>query len=503
MTIRRAVAIVALAALGSILAESVMAQSTEPKGAIQVRKDCGSLGEPDCFETLPAARAWIDGVRIPSPSAPLIVDIGAGRWVADLDCERTFLPNGPGWIGPRMGFITWRGAGRSATILTQPPDKSQTIFIQACEELEFRDLTIESDGAGVFWKNHGSSTWTNIDIITTGEADGYVGGWVEDYCYPHNLSKGLHYFFSTRIRSKAGNPGAAETNSAFWGACNEFWYYGGEIEFITEGISLNRAHDAAVAISRETAFHAFGTRIKLHVKAGPGPGGIRGQAAAVSVNDERAGDAPGNETGNPNFPTTGGQFHMHGGSIEVVVDDDANLRTVSPGKFTPIGLRATELSGYSIPVFSHTLATRFEIDAPDTVVPHRIVSNGTKVHSPVLNVPGTRPPGSNDESNRIVSETGQDLWVETDCKANGDCDSSTCEASGTCGDYVGAHLMSYNAEVCTGPGGPWLDTVTGRCRNDTTDPLEDALADLDAAKAAVEAALSSIESRVDILEGGP
>jgi hypothetical protein len=44
-----------------------------------------------------------------------------------------------------------------------------------------------------------------------------------------------------------------------------------------------------------------------------------------------------------------------------------------------------------------------------------------------------------------------------------DCSMGDCNGGG-----VESHLMVHNPTACAGLGNEWLDTVTGRCRNDTT-----------------------------------
>ncbi|HIG00925.1 MAG TPA: hypothetical protein EYQ66_06415 [Myxococcales bacterium] len=56
----------------------------------------------------------------------------------------------------------------------------------------------------------------------------------------------------------------------------------------------------------------------------------------------------------------------------------------------------------------------------------------------------------------LQSEHGQDLFVETDCDANG-----TCAGAGN-----EPHQMIYAGEVCAtgGSDDPWFDSVEGECR---------------------------------------
>ena len=55
----------------------------------------------------------------------------------------------------------------------------------------------------------------------------------------------------------------------------------------------------------------------------------------------------------------------------------------------------------------------------------------------------------------LTSRDGEDIFVETDCASDGDCDGAGTET----------HPMIYSEDAC--PTEHWFDTVTGRCRGDT------------------------------------
>jgi len=66
---------------------------------------------------------------------------------------------------------------------------------------------------------------------------------------------------------------------------------------------------------------------------------------------------------------------------------------------------------------------------------------------------GSLPPNATGETGGAQSETGQDMFVETDCGSGGDCSGGGSET----------HLMIYNSSCSTA--GPWFDVVTGACRS--------------------------------------
>ena len=126
----------------------------------------------------------------------------------------------------------------------------------------------------------------------------------------------------------------------------------------------------------------------------------------------------------------GGVFHMHGGIV-----------SVNAG---PLGRDAVGIDATDATTFAHTLGTAF-ITKKGTGGAIRVRGSGN-VQSPLLWQSGTDVPLGG-----ISSQTGKDLFVETDCDASG------CSGAG-----VQPHLMIYSA-ACGAD--PWFDTVRGACRN--------------------------------------
>ena len=59
--------------------------------------------------------------------------------------------------------------------------------------------------------------------------------------------------------------------------------------------------------------------------------------------------------------------------------------------------------------------------------------------------------------------------------------------------------MVYNLSTCSSAE-PWFDTVTGRCRNDTVDPVADAIDDLEEKDGEHDSSIADLEARVTALE---
>ena len=435
---------------------------------VTVRKNCGDPAPSNCFATLNAANTWVRGTASPSPAKRVTIDIGPGTWNESYTCAEA---NGD------LGYVTLRGSGREATVLAGYGESSSTFHGSGCHGIEVKDLTITSEGWAVHWNHEGSSTWTNVDIIglATGDKPNN-GAWYDDYCYGTEIMDELpeHYFFGSRL-TVHNRPGAQEAG-AYWGGCSNTWFFGGEISYFSAAGSVTR--DAAVTVRANSKFRAYGSLIRA-VVTGDNPT-MRGSLVAVDVNDL-------DQTGGAFIDSAPGQFHMHGGIINVTIDPATQL----VGRYADATAVWTRGAG----ALSHTLDTAFVMKTPDNIPSYRVYTNSGGVsQTPLLWQSGPRPPMSSTEDNKIISEDGQDLFVETDCKANGDCIS---------GDGKEAHLMVYNNSVCTEPANPWLDTATGRCRNVIETPLPEVLASFEARLTALEllpAQIAGHEAQVVALE---
>lgn len=388
----------------TLLAAFAPAQA-DAQAVVLLRKDCTGLG--DCFETMTELSdpdtGWIWNTRVPDASSPLLVDIGPGEF------ERFDCPDG-------NGHVTLRGAGREQTIL------KDTIGAQIvnCTRLAFIDLGIHGSRYAVFWQEQGDATWTNVDLFSLPPHTLFNIGWAEACTpvIPPAAPKSLQYLFGSRVW--AIGRGQA-LNAAWFGDCSEAWFFGGELLVDVNEATPSIATHGVHLINRAD-FRAFGTVIRTLVSEY-----APSEVVGVSLQSPDA------------------IFHIHGGIINTSVTADI-------GTNPPIDATGLQSQG-----FAHTPGTAFVVKASAGGTPTRLktLSGGT-IQSPFLWQPGTQPPAAASETNELVSLPGQDVFVETDCASDGDCDAGGSQT----------HMMVYNDVECA-PADPWFDLVTGRCRGDT------------------------------------
>ena len=375
---------------------------------ILVRKDCGT--QDNCFETIASALGWTWNTREPSAASPLLWDVGPGTWNEQWSCTND-------------GFVTVRGAGREQTILATD-NIWGAVSVNNCEQLEFLDIGIHGSLAAVYWVGPGTSTWTDTDVIGT-EGGSESIAWADEVCVGAQTERAVHYFFGSRIIQRDVTRGAYPA-TAWYGNCSDTWFYGGEIAL--EWSENASGFPIILDLHKNTRFQVFGTALRGFVT--PAATSTSGAIIGVSLSGDPAADAT--------------MFHMHGGIISLLTNPAHSVSV--------IGVAA---SGNAL---AHTPGTAFNLRAGSgAAVTARILSSGGgKVDSPFLWQAGTTPPAASGESNVLTSADGEDMFVETDCAQNGDCDGAGSQA----------HLMLYNPAQC-GSTEPWFDVVTGRCRNDT------------------------------------
>ena len=126
----------------------------------------------------------------------------------------------------------------------------------------------------------------------------------------------------------------------------------------------------------------------------------------------------------------GATIHMHGGIVSV--------RSEGGGNDGVYGVKVVTNG------MVHTPDTAFGLKASGTGLMERIIRESGSVSSPFQWPAGTTPPA-------LVSVTGSDTFIETDCGPAG------CQAGGS-----QPHLLIYSSSCNTA--GPWFDSVTGACR---------------------------------------
>jgi hypothetical protein len=393
--------------LVSIVVVPRLAWAVDPNAPVViVRQDCTGLS--DCFETMSGLQSWMWGTRLPSAANPLLVDIGPGEF------DRFECPAAT----PANGHVTFRGSGRDQTRIKGGDSVNKgAITASGCENLSFQDLTLIGTAFGVVWAGGGSSQWSNVEVRAVTNFNFFAYGWYDiGGCDPEN--EAVHYWFGSKIHAT----GAFLANLGYYAKCSENWFYGGEIEVDMSNYpgqtTASAAILSAVRLEANGDFRAFGSALRAHL--GPFCGSV-GSHVAVDVQDS-------------------GAFHMHGGII--------NATAVPEGIScsSPVNLDSTAIAVQE-DGFAHTPGTAFIVKAGGNGVATRTAAQGSgaMVQSPFLWPSGVEPPD-------IATITGFDLFVETDCDQNGDCDGAGNET----------HLMIYNETAC--PVSKWFDSTLGSCR---------------------------------------
>lgn len=377
-----------------------------------------------CYQTLDKLqeRIWgVDGVfgltsltpdtLNPNASNPLTVTIASGTYTGTLACL----------AGVNEGFVTFRGNGRDSTILTSTGDV--TVFITGCGNVHFQDLSITNYYSGGFdtpvyitTRGTGDTSWTNVNLISTHGVAWYEvttifssspGGCQPVNNVPYPSKQPEHFFFNSRIIGGI---------APFVAACGKSWLYGSDVVLKTSSQAKLQLPMTTILSYGEGDVRLFGSTVRTDLT-----GGLPAQT------NEVVGITLGNGPA-----INDGTLHMHGGIINVTTIDSVDA----------IGIDATQAN-----TLAHTLDTAFVIKSGNNADSVRLRGTG-KLMSPLLWQSGDMPPANGS----LVSQTGKDIFVETDCSA------SSCSG----GDQP--HLMIYSESCGQSGGSAWFNTVTGQCR---------------------------------------
>lgn len=297
---------------------------------------------------------------------------------------------GTGLLTGIYSNITYQGSGMGQT-------KMASITITNCTDLFFSDMTFTGAGGGAGYaialiRGGPNTTWTNVEVLGPSAWSEYVCG----------SKRGKHYWFNSHISSSNG----FGTTVAYKASCDESWFLGTEITAIETSNQLNKL--SAIQVSGTGEVHVYGSVIRA---LNNGTGVATGtNHSAVSV-------------------TGPGSMHIHGAGIDAI----------SNSASTVVALYAA--NGGTI----HANGASYNMSTGAGGKVTRILNQGGHVHAPYQWEEHPTPPN-------IVSVTGADMAVQTNCAATG------CQMAGT-----ETHLLIYNSN-CTGIGGPWFDVVTRACR---------------------------------------
>jgi hypothetical protein len=388
---------------------------------ILLRKSCGTMPIHNCFETMEeltttGTTGWIWTMRQPSAAAPLFVDIGPGEF-KQFVCNGT--PSTPG-TGPIRGFVTLRGSGREQTILKGTVQGARIID---CKNLSFIDIGIQGAKYGVYWTGSegGSSSWSNVDIVGLG-TNPSVGiiGWADALCAGQS-TRSVHYFHGSRIRAMQAS-GTSPYTWAIASMCAENWIFGGEILIDLSGSALASNQKWSAVWIDGGLVEAFGTAIRASVRESASSPDVAG---VHILNDGAA-----------SHTVAPVAFHSHGANF--------GLKVTSAATVDVVAIRAAD------DVHVHSPGTAYALTPGGAGKAIRVqVGSGTPmIEAPYHWSADTAPPLL---SSSYASKNGEDLFVETDCDANG------CSGTGN-----QPHLMIYSTTCPTS--NPWWDVARNMCR---------------------------------------
>jgi len=400
-----------------IFSQHVFAALDSAAESIKLLKNCNS--ETNCT-TLPSEMIdWVNTART-DKNKHVLVNIGPGAFS---------MPTS-GFFCNQSNNVSYTGAGRNITVLTGggPSFLSGNIHdtvinIKDCNNLSFKDLTIEADTwsnpastgsrTGIEWaetadsngnKKNTKSHWTNIDVKA-----GH-NGWYDD--------GGVHFFYGSSIHTQSIS--TVDGMAPYYSQGGETWFYGGEL------VSIHNSPESLVVVTgvimNGGEIQIFGSSVRVIAKPGAGQVTPVGFGGFLAISN--------------------GKIHMHGGIVAVHAKD----MTV-PQDVYSVATNASFGAGGVV----HTPGTAFALSPGSTGTAYRIKPNGTaSAQSPFLWPSGTSLPN-------ISSVTGSDIFVETDCDDTGDCENPT--------GAVHPHIMVYDVN-CTASSGPWFDSTRGVCRGE-------------------------------------
>lgn len=228
----------------------------------------------NCFTSTAAVTDWINTTRLPSDSAPLLVEVGPGSF-------GTFICSKAG--------ISLRGAGSTRTKLGN--DSIYGISARTgCDNFNVESLSAESIAYGVDWEGGVNSTWTNV--VAKGGQYGWKGPdagcatgahrWRSSLIVATGASAigyydncGEHWFLGTEVAADAGASKTLEVIGVY-ATGGEFHFYGSNIRATGSTTVMNSGGPirvTAVSVTGGSEVHIHGTGIDA---IGKGPYDVAG-----------------------------------------------------------------------------------------------------------------------------------------------------------------------------------------------------------------------------------
>ena len=266
-------------------------------------------------------------------------------------------------------------------------------------------------GSTVKWEGGGSSTWNNVDL----ESSYTSYTW---YDRPSNSGEcSIHYWFGSRLTQIF----PASYSTVYRSSCGESWFYGSDIAVLS-----NNGGNNAVAfnVASGSSARIFGSSVRAIIQSG----------APGSNNQPTPGLVTGIVGG---LYSDGGAIHMHGGIVSVQALGTGNVHVFST---------KASSNGGTI----HTPDTAFTLIPSGSGTATRILKHpAAKIMAPFTWPSNSTPPN-------IISISGEDTFIETDCDNTGNCDNPQGAAR--------PHTLVYDSS-CTATL-PWFDMATNKCRGE-------------------------------------
>jgi hypothetical protein len=390
---------------------------------LKVRTDCGT--EPLCFEALAPLLEELHvpsgGRSVPGPTNPVLVDIGPG--VFDLTSTDYAYCDG-------LSHVTFRGAGKHATVLTGGGFPSQGGFLGEdafspwvvvlidCTKVEFAALAIRTEGTGdpnggVRFVGDGSSYWTDMIIYADDSEGSHPIPWLDSGASSAEDSE--HYWYGVEI----GAHGALASGLWITGSTHEIRASEIEIESAADGGA------SAVVYGAVFGSGAFDLTVQGSTLEIEDAGSDLGHLAVVYMS---------NASG----------FYPSCAAARVSIEGSRIVGTTSSSGGSVMGLR-NACTG----TFTGSVAARgnqFDLVGPTR---RRLYTIGGAFDAPYSLGSGANPPNVG----TLWSVKGMDTFVETDCSA------TRCNDTSQGGE---SHLLSYDTGCTTA--GPWFDQTAQLCR---------------------------------------
>lgn len=387
---------------------------------VTLRVNCyeknGTVEIPNCFTSMDLVDNWLRTVRFAGPTKPTLVEIGPGTFA--------------GWVCTSSN-VTLRGSGRDQTTFVLSTQTPAAIIISAgCTALDVLDMRF--DGRTGVWGARvdpsgleAKTTWENVEVL------GPLYGWVETITSPCPSNNGRHFWFNSRIIATGNGGILSGASRAYTASCAQSWFFASELE-----ARVNKNEPNAFAVEAHNAeIHLYGSNARLIL--------------ASNTSASSAGSA-----GGGHFligAVQGSVIHIHGTGLDVEHSGTGTADVLYADSDATTHFHANE-AAYNIHVSGAGRVQRLSGAGADA----------GRIEAPYVWGPKTQPPLSASASGlaTLISRTGADSYVESDCPMTGSCSAYIS------GQPAYPHMMIYSAS-CTGAAanqGPWFDLVTRSCR---------------------------------------